>query len=235
MHLRERELEEPVENAVHRLGTHARGQLRRVGDVAEQHRDQLALAFERRTIRKRAGGEMRWRVGRCDCRHLWRRTVQRCTAFATKLLRNGVVVRAMNAPDHRWPLWSGTTGSAGLLPNALSRRPKSASGRPRSRSVKAAGGWSPMSQWHACPARSPMTGRLRGAADGRSLHDEQQVSTTAVAHPPKLTGSSQSCVHIRHAVGSCAAVADLRCRDSNGSYVSDPRARLSSASAVSYP
>ena len=46
VHLGQRRFEERTEDRVHALGTRALGHLGRIGDVAEQHRDRLALAFE---------------------------------------------------------------------------------------------------------------------------------------------------------------------------------------------
>ena len=48
MHALVQEVEESVQHPVPFLGAHALGQLHRVLDVGEQHRDLLALAFERR-------------------------------------------------------------------------------------------------------------------------------------------------------------------------------------------
>ena len=46
VHLRERQLEELIEQPVHDLRANTRGKRRRVGDVTEKHCDQLALALD---------------------------------------------------------------------------------------------------------------------------------------------------------------------------------------------
>ena len=59
--LGQRQLEEPLEHGVHRLRTYALRQGGRVGDVAEQHRDLLALALHRAL----GGEDLFGEVARC--------------------------------------------------------------------------------------------------------------------------------------------------------------------------
>jgi hypothetical protein len=113
MHLGERQLEEPVEQAMHGLRADASRNRRGVRDVAEHHRDQLALALKGEAIGQHAFREMRRRVGRWTvistrCRP----TLQRRAALAAKLLSKRVVVRATDAADHRRALWSAESTQA---------------------------------------------------------------------------------------------------------------------------
>src|SRR5262245_49375053 len=58
MHLGEREVEEPVEETVHRFGTEPLGERSRIDEVAEKHRHMLAFALESALRREDFLGEV---------------------------------------------------------------------------------------------------------------------------------------------------------------------------------
>jgi hypothetical protein len=62
VHLGHGQREERVERVVHGLGTDLLRQFGRVGEVAEQHRDLLAFAFQCRARGQDLLGQVRWRV-----------------------------------------------------------------------------------------------------------------------------------------------------------------------------
>ena len=96
MHLRQRQIEEAVQQPVHGVGPHARGQWGRVGDVAEQDGDELALALQGRARGQDHPREMRRRVGGRGGGGRGGRA-QPGAALAAEVLRVAVVGRAGRA------------------------------------------------------------------------------------------------------------------------------------------
>ena len=105
MHFRERQLEEAIQQPVHGLGPNARGKLGRIGDIAEHHGDQLALALERGARGQDPLGEMRGRIGGRGRGQTLRggSGAQRRAAFPAELLRVGIIVRTGAALCHPHP------------------------------------------------------------------------------------------------------------------------------------
>jgi hypothetical protein len=98
MNFRERQLEEAVEQHVHCIGAYPSGELGGVGDVAKQHRDQLAFALERGARGQDPVGQVRRRIG-CRGKRMRFRAGrgQSCAAFPAEVLRLKVVPEAGGA------------------------------------------------------------------------------------------------------------------------------------------